>query len=354
MLKQFTAEQLLNAAENKINGTSESSSISIVCMNDVEEEELKWLYCPYIPRGKVTLCSAYPGSGKTWVMCYAVACVSVGKQFFDICPFDAIPENAIYITAEDGLGDTIKKRLKACGADMTKVYSIRDPDAEMTFDNPKLEEIIKGISPALLVMDPMQAYIGENVEMNAANKTRPMLSRLVSLAEKYNVAIVLVCHFNKNSKGDSITRIIGSMDIVGVGRSAIAIGNVPNEERQKYMSHEKSSNAEHGKTKLFHIDPDNGGIVFDGESNLLMEDYNILKRDNHRKNSDIAAAKLFLLDQMPDGKRLASELKTLGEANGFSYDTLNRARNELNIKSQKDGFGGKCYWIKEDLPSDTQ
>ena len=87
---------------------------------------------------------------------------------------------------------------------------------------------------------------------------------------------------------------------------------------------------------------------------MLMEDYNILKRDNHRKNSDIAAAKLFLLDQMPDGKRLASELKTLGEANGFSYDTLNRARNELNIKSQKDGFGGKCYWIKEDLPSDTQ
>ena len=93
------------------------------------------------------------------------------------------------------------------------------------------------------------------------DRTRPILTRLVSLAEKYNVAIVLVCHFNKNSKGDSITRILGSMDIVGVGRSAIAIGNVPNEDRQKYMSHEKSSNAEHGKTKLFHIDPDNGGIA---------------------------------------------------------------------------------------------
>ena len=323
-------------------------------MDNVEEQELKWLYCPYIPRGKVTLCSAYPGSGKTWVMCYAVSCVSIGKQFFDICPFESKAENAVYITAEDGLGDTIKKRLKACGANMTKVYSIRDPDAEMTFDNPKLEEIIKEVRPALLVMDPMQAYIGENVEMNAANKTRPMLTRLVSLAEKYNVAIVLVCHFNKNSKGDSITRILGSMDIVGVGRSAIAIGNVPNEERQKYMSHEKSSNAEHGKTKLFHIDPDNGGIVFDGESNLLMEDYNLLKRDNHRKNSDVAAAKLFLLDQMPEGKRLASELKTLGEANGFSYDTLNRARNELKIESKQEGFMGPYYWIKQEPLSDTQ
>lgn len=321
-------------------------------MDEVEEEELKWLYMPYIPRGKVTLCSAHPGSGKTWVMCYAVSCVSTGKQFFDICPFETKAENAIYITAEDGLGDTIKRRLRACGADMTKVYSIRDPKAEMTFDNPRLEEIINEVRPALLVMDPMQAYIGSNVEMNAANKTRPMLTHLVSLAEKYNVAIVLVCHFNKNGKGESITRVIGSMDIVGVGRSCISIGNVPNEERQKYMSHEKSSNAEHGKTKLFHIDPDNGGIVLDGDSNLTMADYSILQNDRHRNGSEIEAAKLFLLDQMPEGKRLQSELVNLGKANRFSYDTLNRARNELKIISKQEGFGGPYYWIKPEQPSD--
>lgn len=332
----------------------EISSIKMVRMDDVEEEEIKWLYCPYIPRGKVTLCAAHPGSGKTWVMCYAVACVSVGKQFFDIAPFDSKPENAIYITAEDGLGDTIKRRLRACGADMTKVYSIRDPNAEMTFDNPELEKIVREVKPALLVMDPMQAYIGANVEMNAANKTRPILSRLVSLAERYDMAIVLVCHLNKNEKGSSITRVIGSMDIPGVARSTIAIGNVPNEEIQKFMSHEKSSNAPRGKTKLFHIDPDNGGIVIDGESSLTMDEYNVLRNSNHRKNTDIEAAKLFLLDQIPDGKRLASELRTLAEANGISYDTLNRARNELGIASKQDGFKGAYYWIKPTPLSDTE
>lgn len=331
-----------------------ASSIKMVRMDDVEEEEIKWLYCPYIPRGKVTLCAAHPGSGKTWVMCYAVACVSTGKQFFDIAPFDSKPANAIYITAEDGLGDTIKRRLRACSADMTKVYSIRDPNAEMTFDNPELEKIVREVKPALLVMDPMQAYIGANVEMNAANKTRPILSRLVSLAERYDMAIVLVCHLNKNEKGSSITRVIGSMDIPGVARSAIAIGNVPNEEVQKFMSHEKSSNAPRGKTKLFHIDPDNGGIVIDGESSLTMDEYNVLRNSNHRKNTDIEAAKLFLLDQIPDGKRLASELRTLGEANGISYDTLNRARNELGIVSKQDGFKGAYYWIKPMPLSDTE
>ncbi len=354
VLKQFTAEQLLDAAEQKINGTAEPSSINLVCMDDVEEKELKWLYCPYIPRGKITLCSAHPGSGKTWVMCYAVACVSTGKQFFNVSPFDLKPENAMYITAEDGLGDTIKRRLRSCGANMKNVYSILDPNAEMTFENPKLEEIIKEVRPALLVMDPMQAYIGANVEMNAANKTRPVLTRLASLAERYDTAIVLVCHLNKNEKGSSITRTIGSMDIPGIARSSIAIGNVPNEEFQKFMSHEKSSNMQQGKTKLFHIDPDRGGIVIDGESNLTMDEYNSLRNSNHRKNTDIEAAKLFLLDQIPDGKRLASELRNLGEANGFSYDTLNRARSELNIESKKDGFGGPCYWVKPKTPSDTE
>ena len=352
--KPTDAEILRELNHRGVTADDAQSQISLIRMDVVEDAEIKWLYCPYIPRGKVTLCSAHPGSGKTWVMCYAVACVSVGKQFFDISPFALKPENAMYITAEDGLGDTIKRRLRACGADMTKVYSIRDPNAEMTFENPKLEEIIKEVRPALLVMDPMQAYIGANVEMNAANKTRPVLNRLVSLAERYDTAIVLVCHLNKNEKGSSITRTIGSMDIPGVARSAIAIGNVPNEEIQKFMSHEKSSNAPRGKTKLFHIDPDNGGIVIDGESNLTMDEYNSLRNSNHRKNTDIEAAKLFLLDQIPNGKRLASELRNLGEANGFSYDTLNRARIELNIESKQEGFRGPYYWIKPQPPSDTE
>lgn len=353
-LQQYTAEQLLDAAERKIVVTAEASAISLICMEDVAEEDLKWLYCPYIPRGKVTLCSANPGSGKTWVMCYAVACVSTGKQFFDVTPFYSCPEKAIYITAEDGLGDTIKKRLRICGANMKNVYSVIDPKAELSFENPKLEEIIKEVRPALVVMDPIQAYIGANVGMNAANKTRPVMTRLAQLAEKYDVAIVLVCHINKNEKGSSITRTIGSMDIPGIARSMLAVGNVPNEEFQKYMSHEKSSNSQRGKTKLFHIDPDHGGIVIDGESDLSMDEYNSLRNSDHRKNTEIEAAKLFLLNNIPEGKRLASELRNLGEANGFSYDTLNRARKELNIRSDKDGFGGKCYWIKPTAPSDTE
>lgn len=103
------------------------------------------------------------------------------------------------------------------------------------------------------------------------------LNCIVSLAQKYNVAVVIICHFNKNGKGDAITRVMGSTDIMGICRSYIALGNVPGEEDIKYMSHEKSSLERKGKTILFEIDPDRGGIVYVGENALSMDDYTAIR-----------------------------------------------------------------------------
>lgn len=273
------------------------------------------------------------------------ACISTGKQFFNISPFENVPETAIYISAEDGIADTLKKRLRICGANMRNIFTVEDKNAILTFDSPELEKIIKDKRPALLVFDPFQAYIGEDVDMNAANRTRSKLNHLAYLAEKYNVGIMLICHFNKNQKGDAITRIIGSTDIVGIARSYLALARVPGEIDMKYMSHEKSSLAKRGKTILFHIDSDNGGIVYDGENDLMMDDYTLLMQGNKKRTAQsLEGAKEFLLNNMPDGYRSAEELKNLAEANNISDSTLNRAKKALNISTKRLGFGGACTW----------
>lgn len=350
-LEEFTSDEIYREAERRLaEETNESESISLVRFDDVEEEEITWLYQPYVPRGKITLCAAYPGVGKTYLLCYMAACVSVGKQFFDIVPFGSEPENVLYLTSEDGLGDTLKRRFRICGADMTRIYSVSSVET-ITFDSPKIEQMIKQVHPALLIFDPFQSYIGENVELNAANKTRAQLNNLVYLAEKYNVAIVLICHFNKNQKGDAITRIIGSTDIVGVSRSYLALGKVPDEENLKYMSHEKSSLDKRGRTILFEIAPEAGGIRKVGESSLSMDDYVKQTNENRRKLAPaLEEAKEFIKNQMPDGERLAAEIKNLASANHISDRTLERARKELGIISRKEGFGGQFTWI---LPRDT-
>lgn len=316
-------------------------------MSDVEEEEITWLYQPYVPRGKVTICAAYPGTGKTYLLCYMAACVSTGRSFFNQVPFNADPGRAIYLTAEDGIGDTIKKRLRICGANMDNIATVIEQKTQLAFDSPEIEEFMRDYKPDLMIFDPFQAYIGEEVDMNAPNKTRDKLGLISSLAEKYDVAVVLICHFNKNGKGDAITRVLGSTDIMGICRSYIALGPVPGEDDMKFMSHEKSSLAKRGKTILFEIDPDKGGVVYLGENSLTMDDYTAIRNKKRASNAPaIEAAKQFIVNNMPEGRRLAKEIKTLAAANKISDGSLQRAGEELGIiKRKTKEFPPRSIWI---------
>lgn len=150
-----------------------------------------------------------------------------------------------------------------------------------------------------------------------------------------------------NGKGDAITRVMGSTDIMGICRSYIALGNVPGEEDIKYMSHEKSSLERKGKTILFEIDPDRGGIVYVGENALSMDDYTAIRNKKRAKDAPaLEGAKQFIIDQMPDGSRLASEIVTLAKARHISERSLRRAREELQIIVQKTKeFPPKSLWV---------
>lgn len=316
-------------------------------MSDVEEEEITWLYQPYVPRGKVTICAAYPGTGKTYLLCYMAACVSTGRSFFNQVPFSADPGRVIYLTAEDGIGDTIKKRLRICGANMDNIATVVEQKMQLAFDSPDIEEFMRDYKPDLMIFDPFQAYIGEEVDMNAPNKTRDKLGLISSLAEKYDVAVVLICHFNKNGKGDAITRVLGSTDIMGICRSYIALGLVPGEDDMKFMSHEKSSLEKRGKTILFEIDPDNGGVVYLGENNLTMDDYTAIRNKKRARDAPaLEAAKQFIVNNMPEGRRLAKEIKNLAAANKISDRSLQRAREELGIITRMTKtFPSQAEWI---------
>lgn len=324
-----------------------AEKVSLICVDEVAEEEVKWLYQPYVPRGKVTLCAAYPGTGKTFLLCYMAACVSTGKNFFNIVPFENKPGKVIYLTAEDGIGDTIKKRLRICGADMKKVFTVNNNKSSLTFDSPEIEQFIRDVQPDLMIFDPFQSYIGGDIDMNAPNKTGERVGHVVELADKYDVAIVIICHFNKNGKGDAITRVLGSTDIMGKCRSYIALGNVPGEEDIKFMSHEKSSLEKKGKTILFEIDVDNGGIVYLGENSLSMDDYTAIRSKNRVKSAPaLEGAKQFIVNNMPNGRRKAKELFELAKGCKISEMSLRRARDEIGIIQRKTKtFPSQTIWI---------
>lgn len=352
-------QELGNGDAKHINSKKTQNKLSLVCMSDIEEKDVDWLYSPYVPKGKITICAAYPGTGKTFLLCYMASCVSTGRQFFNQVPFSDNPGKVIYLTAEDGIDDTIKKRLRICGADMTNIATVLDNKTQLMFDSPEIEDFMKDYRPDLMIFDPFQAYIGAEIDMNAPNRTREKLGCIAELAEKYNVAVVLICHFNKNGKGDAITRVLGSTDIMGVCRSYIALGLVPGEENIKFMSHEKSSLEKRGKTILFEINPEEGGIKYLGENMLTMDDYTSIRNKKRAGNAPaVEAAKQFIVNQMPKGKRFASEIKNLAIANKISEASLRRAREELGIITRKTKeYPPKSIWFlpgHEDDETETE
>ena len=312
-------------------------------MSDVAIKKTEFLFYPMFPR-KLCIVSGYPGAGKTFLLCKLAACVSTGSKFFTLEATDNEPANVVYFSSEDGYEDTIAPRLLQCGANMDRISCVDfDDQSDFDFSDSRLEDLIKAERPALIIFDTLQNFVG-NVNMNAANETTRKMRPLVRLADTYNVCIVCICHFNKNEQGSAITRTIGSTDITGKCRSYMTIGNVPDQEDTKYLSHEKTNVGALGDTILFSIN--RFGIEFEGTSKMRSDDYAIQRHTKvGRPSIEIDELKDFIVRNMPGNKRPANEMKRLLSANGFSDHAVNKAKLELGISSIREGTFDNSTWF---------
>ena len=173
-----------------------TNELKLIQMSDVQAEAVRWLWYPYIPLGKLTIVQGDPGEGKTTLVLSLIASLTRGVALPE-CATGAPPMTAIYQTAEDGLADTIKPRLEAMGADCSRVFVIDESRKELSMLDERLEKAICETGALLVVLDPVQAYLGSNVDMHRANEIRPILKRVASLAEQNNCAVILIGHMNK-------------------------------------------------------------------------------------------------------------------------------------------------------------
>ena len=176
------------------------TKLKMINMNDVEIEEVEWLWQDFIPYKKITLMQGDSGEGKTTALLQIIASLTTGRKIVSAKDDPPVrgPVNVIYQTAEDGLGDTIKPRLVAAGADCSRVLVIDDSEKALTMSDDRLEEAIIRTRAKLVVLDPIQAYLGSSVDMYRANEVRPVMSRISALAKEYGCAFVLIGHINKS------------------------------------------------------------------------------------------------------------------------------------------------------------
>ena len=211
---------------------------------------------PYIPFGKVTIVQGNPGEGKTTFALRLAAACTTGGTLPGMKPLP--PFQVIYQTAEDGLGDTVKPRLMEAEADLDRVLVIDEAKRELTLSDERIEKAITQNGARLIILDPIQAYMGEKTDMNRANEVRPRFRRLADVAERTGCAVILIGHLNKAAGGQSAYRGLGSIDFRAAARSVLLIGRVKREPNVRVIVHDKSSLAPEGKPVAFCLDPETG------------------------------------------------------------------------------------------------
>ena len=310
--------------------------VPMLCYKDIEQTSVEWLWFPYIPFGKLTIIQGNPGEGKTYFAMMLTAACTNRKLFPNM--EDIEPFNVIYQTAEDGMGDTIKPRLVEAGADLSRVMVIDDSEEVLTLSDDRIEIAVRQNHVRLVIIDPVQAFIGADVDMNRANEVRPVFRKLGMIAEKTSCAIVLIGHLNKSSGTQSTYRGLGSIDIMAAVRSLIFIGKVRKDPTTRVLIHEKSSLAPPGETMAFKLG-DEEGFRWVGAYEISADELLDGKEGKATETKLERGAKLIqelLVDKNEISIReLDDKAKEQGISGRTMRDVRSRMKNELE------------YWINE-------
>lgn len=324
-----------------LRGASEKKAVPMIRMSEVQQVEVEWLWYPYIPFGKLTIIQGNPGEGKTFfAMQLAAACTN--RRFLpQMDPFE--PFNMIFQTAEDGLGDTVKPRLLSAEADLERVLVIDDADTPLTLADERIENAIRENHARLVIIDPLQAFLGANVDMNRANEVRPIFRRLADVAQATNCAIVMIGHLNKAAGSQSTYRGLGSIDITAVVRSLLFIGKVRTDPTTRVIVHEKSSLAPPGQSLAFSLG-DEKGFRWIGAYDIGTEDLLAGGEGSKTELKQEQAVKL-IEEFLSEGKRVSiAEINKEAAERGISERTVRLARNSMGDKIASERQG-KDWWI---------
>ena len=323
---------------------SKPETVKIIRMSDVELTPVEWLWKPYLPFGKLSVLQGNPGEGKTYFAMHLAAACTNGKLLPNMEHME--PFNVIYQTAEDGLGDTVKPRLIEAGADLDRVLVIDDSDVQLTLSDERIEKAIIENNARLVIIDPIQAYLGADVDMNRANEVRPIFMRLGQVAQRTGCAILLIGHLNKAAGMQSLQRGLGSIDIAAAVRSVMFIGKLKHDPTMRILTHEKSSLAPPGVSLAFSLG-DEGGFRWGGEYDITADE--MLSGIEPQRETKTQQAKDLICTLLAGGKQVLSEdIDKAALERGIPGRTVRDAKRELGdaLKSKIVEGRKKVFWME--------
>jgi hypothetical protein len=328
--------------------------VDTVQLSDVEHEPVKWLWPSRIPFGKVTILDGDPGVGKSTIALDLAARVSSGRPMphADV----GVVGNVLVITAEDGLADTVRPRLEAAGADISRVHGVTGTydleQAQLDFlrlpaDLGPLMDKVQDLAAQLVIIDPLFAYLDGRVNSWRDHDVRRALTPLADAARHTSAAVICIRHFTKNEKAQAKHRGGGSIGILGAARAGFLVVEHPQSNQLRVFAPTKMNLCESPPALAFQIEPhgDTCRIAWGDECDLTADALLAAARCS-REGGPREVAAAFLKRMLSYGGRPAADIEQAGEEEGINPRTLRRAATDLGVQRSRQGFGpgAKFLW----------
>jgi putative DNA primase/helicase len=336
-------------------------------LSEVDEKPIRWLWPGRFARGKVTLIAGDPGLGKSQVTASMAAIVTTGGQWpVDRCP--CAPGNVVVLSAEDDAADTIKPRMRAAGADLSRVFvldAVRDLDEEgkaiarsfnLRTDLDRLDALLAAIGEvAMVVIDPISAYLGGTDSHKNAD-VRALLGPLGELAAQHGLTIVCVSHLNKGVGGDALLRVTGSLAFVAAARSAFIVLKDKDQPTRRLFLPIKNNLGSDCSGLAFELSGvkldsaagpiDTCHVVWDSEPVEMTANEAMSQTDASTTDGaeGFTPARWLAALLRANGPMLQAEANKRGEEVGISARTLRRASEKLKVNRRKLSFSKGWEW----------
>lgn len=339
------------------------SEAVIVSLDQVKPEPVEWLWPGRVPLGKLTLFAGQPGLGKSFATLDMAARISKGLDWPDRYGTGNQAGSVILLSAEDDPADTLRPRLDAAGADVSRVKVLeavrrRGRNEEMderkhTFDLTRDLVALRAALEAnkdcrLVVIDPISSYLG-SVDSHKNAEVRSVLSPLASIASEYRIAVVAVTHLNKNTNGPAINRAIGSIAFAAAARAVWAFTKDRDDQQRRLMLPVKMNLAADGTGLAYTIAQRDGHSVpvveWEPEPIESTADDAMASEQSDEAGSALGEAVDWLQSCLEQGPVAANTVKAAANSDGIRPRTLDRAKARLRVKAGKEGYGPGSPWV---------
>ncbi|MBL4626724.1 MAG: AAA family ATPase [Roseicyclus sp.] len=306
-------------------------------LDDIEAKDIDWLWEPLIPYEKTTILEGDPELGKSYLCMHISALVTTGGKLPDGSKIEK--GNVLYISSEDDAADTIRPRMEQMGADLKRVRVLDD---FLIFDDKGLRRLrteMEKNRPDLVVIDTLYSFLSGKVDMGKPTSIRAALHQLDKLFKEYGPAVIAIRHWTKGGKGKAIYRGVGSIDVIGVARTALAVAKHPEDEKLRILAQVKNNIGAKAQGFVYEIVPQDKGmpiIEWRGTTNYSADD---LEQQGSDGQDEFSRAKEFLQKVLAAGPMPSADLFDRAAEAGISRPTLNRAKSEAGAKSEKKGKG---------------